>query len=295
MTNRLVTDPEAVALLAAQVADRTGYPAAHIEKDFWVTEVLRGVTRTAVGLGIEIVFKGGTSLGVDAKRFTDNEARHSAVVAQPNEQGLRHTEPLGGLRNGQCGVLGDVVDRPIVAIGDPRFSRFATSASAPIVVGMITYVTGDATQPVGKGARIVVHVCNDIGAWGAGFVLAVSRRWREPEAEYKAWYRDRKKSPEVPFELGRVQFVSVAEQLWVANMIGQRDIKRSRSGESPVRYDAIASCLKHVAGFAMTNAASVHMPRIGSGLAGGHWNRIEAIISETLTNVDVTVYDLPSK
>jgi O-acetyl-ADP-ribose deacetylase (regulator of RNase III) len=167
--------------------------------------------------------------------------------------------------------------------------------SAPIVGGMITYVTGDATQPVGEGARVIVHVCNDIGAWGAGFVLAVSRRWREPEAEYKAWYRNRKKPLDLPFELGRVQFVSVAEQLWVANMIGQHDIKRGRSGESPVRYEAIASCLAHVAEFATTNDASVHMPRIGAGLAGGDWNRIEAIINETLRGIDVAVYDLPVK
>jgi O-acetyl-ADP-ribose deacetylase (regulator of RNase III) len=92
-----------------------------------------------------------------------------------------------------------------------------------------------------------------------------------------------------------VQFVSVAEQLWVANMIGQRDIKRSRSGESPVRYEAIASCLAHVAELATTNDASVHMPRIGAGLAGGDWNRIEAIINETLRGIDVAVYDLPVK
>ena len=28
-------------VLASMVSDRTGIPAAHIEKDFWVTEVLR--------------------------------------------------------------------------------------------------------------------------------------------------------------------------------------------------------------------------------------------------------------
>lgn len=62
MTNRLVTEPDAAAALSAQVADRTGLPATQIEKDFWVTEVLRGVTRTATSLGVEVVFKGGTSL-----------------------------------------------------------------------------------------------------------------------------------------------------------------------------------------------------------------------------------------
>lgn len=62
VNDRLVTDPDGVAVLAAQVADTTGLPAAQVEKDFWVTEVLRGVTRAAKALGVEVVFKGGTSL-----------------------------------------------------------------------------------------------------------------------------------------------------------------------------------------------------------------------------------------
>ncbi|MFJ5832567.1 hypothetical protein [Streptomyces sp. NPDC093089] len=45
----------------------------------------------------------------------------------------------------------------------------------------ITYVRGDATAPHGKGVKIVAHVCNDLGGWGKGFVVAVSRRWPEPE------------------------------------------------------------------------------------------------------------------
>jgi hypothetical protein len=41
--------------------------------------------------------------------------------------------------------------------------------------------------------------------------------------------------------------------------------------------------------------ASVHMPRIGTGQAGGSWPVVEEIISETLTKVGikVLVYDLP--
>lgn len=62
MPDRLVDDPDAVAALAATVSDRTGIPAAHIEKDFWVTEVLRGVVAAAAAADVEVVFKGGTSL-----------------------------------------------------------------------------------------------------------------------------------------------------------------------------------------------------------------------------------------
>ena len=62
MTEQLVHDPAAVAALSAQVALKTGIPLSHIEKDFWVTETLRGVVGAASAGGIEIVFKGGTSL-----------------------------------------------------------------------------------------------------------------------------------------------------------------------------------------------------------------------------------------
>ena len=68
MTDRLIHDPDAVAALAAlaalaaRVADETGLPAVQVEKDFWVNQVLRGVTRAASALDREVVFKGGTSL-----------------------------------------------------------------------------------------------------------------------------------------------------------------------------------------------------------------------------------------
>ena len=54
---------------------------------------------------------------------------------------------------------------------------------------MLRYVTGDATQPMGSGPRMLVHVCNDIGAWGRGFVLALFKRTKRPEQAYKAWAR----------------------------------------------------------------------------------------------------------
>ena len=45
----------------------------------------------------------------------------------------------------------------------------------------IVYVTGDATRPVGTGNKVLVHVCNDVGGWGRGFVMALSARWSAPE------------------------------------------------------------------------------------------------------------------
>ena len=137
---------------------------------------------------------------------------------------------------------------------------------------------------------MIVHVCNDVGGWGKGFVVALSRRWSAPEAEYRTWYQG---GTGADFELGAVQFVGVEPELWVANLIGQRGLHRS-GGTPPIRYDAIRAGLARVAAFAQERGASVHMPRIGCGLAGGAWDEVEPIVVAELCckNVPVTVYDL---
>ncbi|WP_405978962.1 macro domain-containing protein [Streptomyces sp. NBC_00158] len=153
----------------------------------------------------------------------------------------------------------------------------------------LTIISGDATSPQAKGPKLIAHVCNDIGGWGKGFVLALSRRWPEPEAEFRAWHRARSGND---FGLGAVQVVRVKPDVWVANMVGQRGI-RTGSGGPPVRYEAMERCLGKLADHAQELGASVHMPRIGCGLAGGKWSRVEPLITEALCarDVAVTVYD----
>jgi O-acetyl-ADP-ribose deacetylase (regulator of RNase III) len=156
-------------------------------------------------------------------------------------------------------------------------------------VAGINYLKDDATCPQAKGVKIICHICNDLGGWGKGFVLALSKRWDEPEAEYHKWYAAGKDGG---FGLGAVQFVQVEPYIWVANMVGQRGLKRGSSGP-PIRYPAVAACLQQVAVKARELGASVHMPRIGCGLAGGKWSEIEPLIDEHLigAGVAVTVYD----
>src|SRR4051794_21518535 len=68
------------------------------------------------------------------------------------------------------------------------------------------------------------------------------------------------------------------------------------SSGPPIRYEAVAECLAGVAVKACDLGASVHMPRIGCGLAGGDWAKIEPLIERQLVanGVDVTVYAFPS-
>jgi O-acetyl-ADP-ribose deacetylase (regulator of RNase III) len=161
---------------------------------------------------------------------------------------------------------------------------------------MIRYVTGDATRPEGPGPKVIVHVCNDVGGWGAGFVVAISRRWKQPEAEYRRWHQEGVDDGAGPFELGAVQFVEVKPNLWVANLIGQHGVAPA-AGVPPVRYEAVRAGLAIVAQFARDRGATVHMPKIGAGLAGGDWDRISAIVEQELREkgVAVTVYTLPPK
>ena len=171
---------------------------------------------------------------------------------------------------------------------------------------MITYVSGDATSPRGTGPALIAHICNDRGGWGAGFVLALSRRWAGPERAYRTWFRtgsfDGYGGVHHPFELGQVQLVEVdTRPIFVANMIAQvgygpKNMNQHRSADEedediPLRYDALETCLTKVAEVAETHGASIHMPRLGCALAGGRWSKVGPLIEKTLADCSVTVYD----
>lgn len=179
---------------------------------------------------------------------------------------------------------------------------------------MINYVQGDATDPKTPGNKIIAHVCNDIGGWGRGFVLSLTKKWKEPELMYRRWYQEGADmllvpghsdvTVGVPCELNAVLFIPVAyvgtppfkEMTYVANMVAQHGVQPNEAGNPPIRYGALEACLKQVKAFAdHIGGASVHMPRIGCGLAGGKWSDIEPIIERALLDVDVYVYDFDTK
>ena len=147
----------------------------------------------------------------------------------------------------------------------------------------IEYRKGDATAPVSDGMKIIVHVCNNIGAWGAGFVLALSKRWLQPEAAYRA---------QKSYNLGDYELVEVTKEIKVCNLIGQENTRRKKTTLPPVRYVAIEHALRKLAKEIRHKDVTVHMPMIGSGLAGGNWWIVERIIETTLcaAGVPVIVY-----
>ncbi|QEH38918.1 hypothetical protein OJF2_75280 [Aquisphaera giovannonii] len=75
-------------------------------------------------------------------------------------------------------------------------------------------------------------------------------------------------------------------------MVAQRGVKAAGAGP-PIRYEALGECLRKAAEKAAELRASVHMPRIGCGLAGGDWARVGPLIEAAMVarGLEVTVYD----
>jgi Zn-dependent peptidase ImmA (M78 family) len=153
----------------------------------------------------------------------------------------------------------------------------------------IRFLRGDALDPRGPGPKIVAHVVNDkTPRWGAGFGLAVQKKWPQVQRQFEAAFSGMTGS-----KLGRTAISRVTDDLYAFQMICQRGYA---SSGTLLRYEALRECLAQLRDTAITKKASVHMPRIGSGEARGSWALIENLISEELCarGVSVTVYDLPS-
>ena len=157
---------------------------------------------------------------------------------------------------------------------------------------MIHYLDGDATEPVGDGPKIIAHCCNNVGGWGSGFVLALSNKWIAPEMAYRQLCQQA--GEHVKALLGSTQIVPVEKNLWVSNIFGQTGVARP-GVDKPLVEEALAAGLYATSIFAeQREGSSIHLPRIGCGLAGGSWAVVEKLIETFIdVEVDVYVYDFP--
>ena len=206
---------------------------------------------------------GFTTTGVEAWSPTGESLRVEAVAIPPYP-GSRFPRVVGLLRN-------------------------ASSQSADVVEPCIQFVRGDATQVRGEGPRILVQIVNDkTPNWGGGgFAQLVRRTWPTVQEDFIQWaHRDR-------LALGKVRIADIGDGVSVASIIGQKGYGPSATPR--IRYAAVKAGLEVVVAHAKAIDATIHMPRIGTGNAGGSWRIIEDIIRWTCcqAGLSVRVYDLP--
>jgi hypothetical protein len=166
---------------------------------------------------------------------------------------------------------------------------------------MINYEVGDCLEFPDKGGKVYVvpHVCNDIGGWGSGFVVAISKKYNKPERLYRMWHSQgswNQFGRDVPFALGEIQIAKADDGVFVANMIAQHNTIKTDG--KPIRYRHLANTMSSVGKFCQVYQKQINdklvamgkdensvevvirCPMFGSGLAGGDWKFIEELIDE---------------
>lgn len=154
----------------------------------------------------------------------------------------------------------------------------------------IEYRVGDATQHLEIDPKnvVIAHICNNQRKWGKGFVCSISKKWPKVRGEY---LRSEQTLGKVYRYL--VDVMSNGYSLWVFNMIAQNGIK-SKNNPTPLDYKALEKCLMYIKGSLLPEYNIIVMPKIGTGLGGGDWSVISAMINDILCNngFKVIVYKL---
>ena len=133
MSWSLRESPDTLAAAAAQVAKATGIPTAHIEKDFWVTEVLRGVAQCSTNTGITALFKGGTSLSKAyhlIQRFSEDVDIIVITSSSSANSNNRCLKSFVAAAEEATGITA-IVDPETVTRGVKRTERFAYPTVSP--------------------------------------------------------------------------------------------------------------------------------------------------------------------
>lgn len=168
---------------------------------------------------------------------------------------------------------------------------------------MITYHEGDLFKHLDKWEAersatenvitIVPHIVNNIGVFGAGFVVPLGKRYPIVREEYL------NVSARL---LGTTQSVVVSPNVVVVNMVAQNSVKpKTIDGVliPPIRYKALEDCMQDVYSLISLyesegKRVQIFAPLFGSGLAGGDWSKIEQMIKKYWNRIPVRIYYIPN-
>jgi hypothetical protein len=224
--------------------------------------------------------------------------RRGRLIEPPNPfatctavgQTIRGTLTIGG------------TDCPTQAVGIPGYP----GQLLPRVLGLVEPI-GDQTNPQirhessdvldfgdGDGPVVVAHVVNDSAhAWSRrGVAAALAVRYPQVARAFRAWTIA---GPE-NLRLGNIHAIEQRDggrTVLVVSMVAQQGF--GPGAVTRLRYDALRATLTAVAELADRAGASVHVPRIGAGEAGGRWDLIENDLAAVIADrgIEVVVHTLP--
>lgn len=204
--------------------------------------------------------------------------------------GARAQEDARWVSNGKQWFVEYLGISPYTGETYPRVLALAFPPLSPDFTAPEPFKTlqGDASEPFGAEPKLLLQVVNDqASVWGGGFAKQAGKKWPYAQRRFREWVLEGRQ-----LKLGNVHSVSVRDDLTLVSLVAQHGFKPSAGPR--LRYGALFSALEKVASLAIAKGATVHMPRIGTGEAGGDWQIIEGMVQESLTarGITVTVYHL---
>ena len=134
-----------------------------------------------------------------------------------------------------------------------------------------------------KEKTVILHLCNDVGAFNKGFGYEVGQKYPKVRTAYYNWYKAKK-----GFELGAVQYVKPEENLYVYNMVTMKGFKTA-DNPHPIDFEALKKCLKTVR---KTKNAKDAVIKIGEirGISKEDWAQVQKLVNQELKTMNVKFY-----
>jgi O-acetyl-ADP-ribose deacetylase (regulator of RNase III) len=172
---------------------------------------------------------------------------------------------------------------------------------------MINYIDGDLIDLAKKGTfNVIVHGCNCHTTMKAGIAPQMAKAFGCDRFSMELWGSDINKLGNIDYQtfvLGENRIWSLEDAknnrnepgLTVVNSYTQFNYGRNHfDGDlRPFDYEAFTICMRKMN--MEFSGKHIGMPKIGAGLGGGNWNRIENIINSELRDCKVTVVNYKSK
>ena len=142
-------------------------------------------------------------------------------------------------------------------------------------------IKGDLIKLAKEGKfDVIAHGCNCFCTMGAGIAKTIKENFPQAyQADLETMKGDENK-------LGTCSYATITSpKLTIVNAYTQYTYGRLFR----VHYNAIRQCMKLIK--MNFSGSRIGLPKIGAGLAGGHWHIIQAIIEDELKYMDVTIVE----